>query len=160
MKIYIGSDHGGFALKEELREHLKTEGHEILDLGTFDTKKKVDYPDLARKVDKKVRENAGSKGVLVCGTGIGVAIAANKLKGIRAANVHDATEARLSRQHNDANIVTVGQRTLGSETAKEVVDTFLKTAFEGGRHVSRIEKITAIENRSEEHTSELQSQSN
>jgi len=146
MKIYIGSDHGGFALKEELREHLKTEGHEILDLGTFDAEKKVDYPDLAREVAEKVRENAGSKGVLVCGTGIGVAIAANKLKGIRAANVHDVTEARLSRQHNDANVVTVGQRTLGSETAKEVVDTFLKTAFEGGRHVPRIEKITAIEN--------------
>ncbi len=146
MSIYIGSDHAGFDLKNVLREHMKMQGQEVIDLGTFDGAVKVDYPDIAREVAEKVKSNKGSAGVLICGTGIGVAIAANKVKGIRAANVHDVTEALLSRQHNDANIVTVGARTTGEETAKEIVDTFLTTAFEGGRHVPRIEKITAIEN--------------
>lgn len=146
MKVYLGSDHAGFPLKETLCEYVRGAGHEVIDLGTFDAEKKVDYPDLAREVGEKVRENPGSRGVLVCGTGIGVSIAANKLNGIRAAHVHDVTEARLAREHNDANIVTVGARTLGAETAKEVVDEFLKTEFEGGRHIGRIEKITAIEN--------------
>lgn len=146
MSIYIGSDHAGFDLKNVLREHMKMQGQEVIDLGTFDGAVKVDYPDIAREVAEKVKSNKGSAGVLICGTGIGVAIAANKVKGIRAANVHDVTEALLSRQHNDANIVTVGARTMGEETAKEIVDTFLTTAFEGGRHVPRIEKITAIEN--------------
>jgi ribose 5-phosphate isomerase B len=146
MSIYIGSDHAGFGLKNVLLEHLKTQGQEILDLGTFDAEVKVDYPDIAREVAEKVKANKGSAGILVCGTGIGVAIAANKVKGIRAANVHDVTEAKFSRLHNDANVVTVGARTLGEETAKEVVDTFLSTSFEAGRHVARVEKITAIEN--------------
>ncbi len=146
MSIYIGSDHAGFGLKNVLREHLKAQGQEVLDLGTFDAEVKVDYPDIAREVAEKVRTNKDSAGILVCGTGIGVAIAANKVKGIRAANVHDVTEAKFSRLHNDANIVTVGARTLGEETAKEVVDTFLTTSFEAGRHLARVEKITAIEN--------------
>lgn len=146
MALYIGSDHAGFGLKNVLREHLKTQGKEVVDLGTFDGEAKVDYPDIAREVAEKVKSNKNSAGILVCGTGIGVAIAANKVKGIRAANVHDLTEARFARLHNDANIVTVGARTLGEETAKEIVDTFLSTAFEGGRHTARIEKITAIEN--------------
>lgn len=146
MSIYIGSDHAGFDLKNVLREHMKMQGQDVIDLGTFDGAVKVDYPDIAREVAEKVKSNKGSAGVLICGTGIGVAIAANKVKGIRAANVHDVTEALLSRQHNDANIVTVGARTTGEETAKEIVDTFLTTGFEGGRHTPRIEKITAIEN--------------
>jgi len=146
MKVYIGSDHAGFPLKESLVEHLKMAGHEVVDLGVFTDEKKVDYPDLAKAVAEKVRDDADSRGVLVCGTGIGVAIAANKVKGIRAANVHDVTEARFARLHNNANIVTVGQRTLGAETAKDVVDTFLVTEFEGGRHEARVQKITAMEN--------------
>lgn len=145
MKIYIGADHAGFPLKETLRIYIKEQGHEIIDLGTFD-ESSVDYPDLAREVAEKVRENSGSRGVLVCGTGIGVAIAANKLKGIRAANVHDIAEAELSRKHNDANVVTVGGRTMEPELAKSVIDTFISTTFEGGRHQARIDKITAIEN--------------
>lgn len=144
MKIYIGADHAGFPLKETLRVYIKEQGHEVIDLGTFD-ESSVDYPDLAREVAEKVRENPDSRGVLVCGTGIGVAIAANKLKGIRAANVHDIAEAELSRKHNNANIVTVGGRTMEPETAKSVVDTFIATTFEGGRHQGRIDKITAIE---------------
>lgn len=144
MKIYIGADHAGFPLKETLRVHIKEQGHEVIDLGTFD-ESSVDYPDLAREVAEKVRENPDSRGVLVCGTGIGVAIAANKLKGIRAANVHDIAEAELSRKHNNANIVTVGGRNMEPETAKSVVDTFIATTFEGGRHQGRIDKITAIE---------------
>lgn len=145
MTIYIGSDHGGFQLKEQIQEHLKAKGEAVMDLGAFD-ENKVDYPDIAREVAEKVIENKGSAGVLVCGTGIGVAIAANKVKGIRAANVHDVTEARYSRLHNDANVVTLGQRTIGVETAKDIVDTFLATSFEGGRHTARVDKITAIEN--------------
>ncbi|MFA6024111.1 MAG: ribose 5-phosphate isomerase B [Candidatus Gracilibacteria bacterium] len=145
MKVYIGADHAGFPLKEILREHIKGQGHEVIDLGTFN-EDSVDYPDLAREVGEKVRENRESRGVLVCGTGIGVAIAANKLKGIRAANVHDRSEAELSRKHNNANIVTIGGRVMDEDTAKGVVDIFLSTAFEGGRHEARIAKITAIEN--------------
>ena len=145
MKIYLGADHAGFPLKEVLRESMKVEGHDVVDLGTF-SEESVDYPDLAREVGEKVRENLNSRGVLVCGTGIGVAIAANKLKGIRAANVHDTNEAALSRQHNNANIVAVGARTTDPKIAKEIVKIFLTTAFEGGRHQTRIDKITAIEN--------------
>ncbi|MEK9159595.1 MAG: ribose 5-phosphate isomerase B [Patescibacteria group bacterium] len=144
MKVYIGADHAGFPLKETLRESMKAAGYEVIDLGTF-SEESVDYPDLAREVGEKVRENGDSRGVLVCGTGIGVAIAANKLKGIRAANVHDVNEATLSRQHNNANIVTVGARTTDPKLADEIVKTFLATPFEGGRHQARIDKITAIE---------------
>lgn len=144
MKVYIGADHAGFPLKETLRESMRAAGHEVIDLGTF-SEESVDYPDLAREVGEKVRENADTRGVLVCGTGIGVAIAANKLKGIRAANVHDVNEATLSRQHNNANIVTVGARTTDPKLAEEIVKIFLSTAFEGGRHQARVDKITAIE---------------
>lgn len=146
MKVYLGSDHAGYVLKDQLKEHLSKGAHEVLDLGVFNAEVKVDYPDLAREVGEKVRENGNSLGILVCGTGIGVAIAANKLKGIRAANVHDVTEARYARLHNDANVLTVGARTLGPETAKEMADVFLSTVFEGGRHEERVKKITAIEN--------------
>lgn len=146
MKIYLGADHAGFPLKEILVNFVKEKGHETVDLGVFTDANKVDYPDLAREVGEKVRENEGSLGILVCGTGIGVSIAANKLNGIRAANVHHATEARLARQHNNANIVALGQRVIGPELAKDIVDVFLNTDFDGGRHIVRIEKIKAIEN--------------
>lgn len=146
MAIYIGSDHAGYQLKDQICEYLKAKGETVTDLGTFDAEAKVDYPDIAREVSEKVIENKGSAGILICGTGIGVAISANKVKGIRAANVHDVTEAKFSRLHNDANILTLGQRTVGSETAKDIVDMFLATTFEGGRHIARVDKITAIEN--------------
>jgi len=145
MKIYVGSDHAGFQLKQELAEYLKGKGFEVEDLGAF-SGERVDYPDFAKAVAEKVREDTASRGLLVCGTGIGMAIAANKVKGVRAANVHDVTEARLARAHNDATIVTVGARTMGPVTAKDVLDTFFSTDFAGGRHVHRVEKITAIEN--------------
>lgn len=145
MRIYLGADHGGYNLKNILAAHVKEMGHEVIDLGTY-SEESVDYPDYAREVGEKVRENEGSLGILVCGTGIGVAIAANKMKEIRAANVHDVEEARLARLHNNANIVTVGGRTMDPELAKQVVEIFLTTEFEGGRHEARIAKITAIEN--------------
>lgn len=146
MMIYIGSDHAGFNLKETLRQHMKDKGMNVVDVGTFSAEKRVDYPDFAQEVGQKVLENSGSLGVLICGTGIGMSIAANKVKGIRAAHVADVTQARLARQHNNANVVTMGERTTGPETAKDIVDTFLSTDFEGGRHEGRVEKITALEN--------------
>lgn len=145
MQVYIGSDHAGYELKATLMEHMKASGHDVLDLGTFDGVNKVDYPDIAREVAEKVVENAGSRGILVCGTGIGVCMAANKVKGIRAATVHDVTTARFTRLHNDANIACMGERIVGSSVAKEIVDTFLETEFEGGRHEARVEKIMDIE---------------
>lgn len=146
MQVYIGADHAGFQMKEALREHMKERGHQVVDLGTFHEEDKVDYPDVAREVAEKVRENPGSRGVLICGTGIGVCMVANKMKGIRAANVHDTTEARYTRLHNDANIVTMGQRIIGSEVAKDIVDVFMSTDFEGGRHEARVQKINAMDN--------------
>lgn len=145
MKIYIGSDHAGYNLKESLKQHLKSQNHEVLDLGTFDAENKVDYPDLAREVAEKVQENEGSRGVLVCGSGVGVSIVANKIRGIRAVNAHDASEAKLSREHNDANVITFGERTMDPKVALESVDAFLTAQFEGGRHEARVQKIKDIE---------------
>lgn len=146
MQVYIGSDHAGYAMKEVVQKHLKAEGHEVVDLGVFDEVNKVDYPDIAREVAEKVVENKDSRGVLICGTGIGISMAANKLDGIRAANVQDVTGARYARQHNNANIVAFGQRLVGNQVAKDIVDTFLATEFEGGRHERRVSKITDLEN--------------
>ncbi len=147
MKIYIGSDHAGYNLKETLQQHLKDAGHEVLDIGTFDAVNKVDYPDLAREVAEKVQENEGSRGVLVCGSGIGVSIVANKIRGIRAVNAHDANEAKLSREHNDANIITFGERTMDAKIVIESLDAFLAAQFEGGRHEARVQKIKDLENK-------------
>lgn len=145
MKVYAGSDHAGFEMKQMLCEHMQQAGHEVVDLGAPNGVDKTDYPDIAVAVGEKVVADPGSYGVLVCGTGIGVAIAANKVSGVRAAHVHDTTEARFARLHNNANIVTVGQRILGMEVAKDIVDTFLSTAFEGGRHEARVAKINAMD---------------
>jgi ribose 5-phosphate isomerase B len=147
MKIYIGSDHAGYNLKETLQQHLKDGGHEVLDIGTFDAVNKVDYPDLAREVAEKVQENEGSRGVLVCGSGIGVSIVANKIRGIRAVNAHDANEAKLSREHNDANVITFGERTMDPKIVLESLDAFLAAQFEGGRHEARVQKIKDLENK-------------
>jgi ribose 5-phosphate isomerase B len=144
MRISIGSDHAGFELKEKLEAHLRAIGHEVSDVGTHNDDS-VDYPDLAAAVGTAVAKGEAERGVLVCGSGVGVAIAANKVDGVRAANVYDPEMAKMSRLHNDANVVTMGGRYLPEEVALDIVDTFLDTAFEGGRHQRRIDKITALE---------------
>jgi ribose 5-phosphate isomerase B len=144
MKISIGADHAGFELKERIKAELLQKGHEVTDEGT-DSTASVDYPDYAAKVAHAVAGGRAERGVLVCGSGIGMAIAANKVHGIRAANVTSLIEAQLSREHNDANIVTLGARILNDEDALQIVDRFLNTEFANGRHTPRVEKIAKIE---------------
>lgn len=144
MKIAIGSDHGGFTLKETLKSHLEENGHEVIDFGT-DGPSSVDYPDYAEKVCKSVVSGETEKGILVCGTGIGMSIAANKMKGIRAALLSDVFSARATRQHNDANVMCLGERVVGAGLALMIADEFLSSEFEGGRHSKRIDKITKLE---------------
>jgi ribose 5-phosphate isomerase B len=140
MKIAIGSDHAGFIRKQEILEHLRSLGHEIKDLGTFSTDS-MDYPDVAVEVAKLVASKEVERGILVCGSGIGVSIVANKTEGVRAANCVTEEMAALSRQHNDANVLTMGERLVDTKTALSMVDTFLTTPFEGGRHEQRVNKI-------------------
>ena len=142
--IAVGSDHAGFELKEALAEHLRLRGHEIVDLGTTD-EQSVDYPDYGAAVGRAVAGGQAELGVCACGTGIGISIAANKINGIRAAVVHDVTSARLAKQHNDANIVCFGARLVGAEVAADAIDMFLNTAWAGGRHARRIQKIAELE---------------
>lgn len=145
MRVYLGSDHAGFERKESLREHLVAEGHEVMDAGPC-SEDSVDYPDFAAKVARAVAgDDTGGLGVLVCGTGIGMAIAANKVRGVRAANVTSTEFARLARRHNDANVVTVPGRFLQLPEVEQIVDAFLTTPFEGGRHERRVEMISALE---------------
>ena len=145
MKIGMACDHGAYTYKEEIKKMLQEEGHEILDCGCYDTKS-VDYPDMAKACADLVANGQVEKGIVMCGTGIGISIAANKVKGIRCALCTDVTMARLTREHNDANMLSMGQRTTGIETCKDIVHTFLNTAFsEGERHKARIAKIKAIE---------------
>ncbi|MBI2578436.1 MAG: ribose 5-phosphate isomerase B [Candidatus Aenigmarchaeota archaeon] len=144
MKIAIGSDHAGFALKEALKKHLVKEGHSVEDFGCG-SEEPVDYPDVSKKVSQAVAEGKYDFGILLCGTGIGTSITANKVVGIRAALCYDKYTAEMSRAHNDANILTVGGRTTSFSRAAEIVDTFLKTKFEGGRHERRVKKIREIE---------------
>lgn len=140
-QIYIGSDHGGYELKQNLIEYLNTQKHHMVDIGVFEAAPS-DYPDIAREVAEKVSENPSSFGILACGTGIGVCMAANKVKGIRAANCENNYCAEMARRHNNANIICLGGRVIGVELAKSLVDTFLKTKFEEEeRHLRRIEKI-------------------
>lgn len=146
-KIIIGADHGGVVLKQQIVAMLKAAGEfEVTDVGTHGTTA-VDYPNIAETVGKTVAAETGNfTGILVCGSGIGISIAANKVKGIRAALCHDAYTARLARQHNDANIICLGERVTGSEVAKDAVNVFLETAFEGGRHTNRVALITNLDN--------------
>jgi ribose 5-phosphate isomerase B len=144
MRISIGADHAGFELKQKIKAHLEQRGIAVEDEGTASTES-VDYPDYARKVGEAVAHKEADLGVLVCGSGIGMAIAANKVPGIRAANVSTEYEAEKSREHNDANVVTLGARILNEQQAVAIVDTFLKTQFSGGRHQKRVDKIAAIE---------------
>ncbi|MDO5116973.1 MAG: ribose 5-phosphate isomerase B [Eggerthellaceae bacterium] len=144
MIISMGSDHAGFEQKQQLIDYLKGEGYEVVDLGPF-SDDRVDYPDYAAKVAQHVVEGKSRFGVLVCGTGIGMAIAANKIHGIRAANVTSAEFAKLARGHNDANMITLSGRYVDLETNEEILDTFLTAEFEGGRHAQRVEKIMMLE---------------
>lgn len=145
MKIAIGSDHAGFKLKSEVAEALKDSGYDVIDCGTFG-EESVDYPDFAEKVAEQVLNNK-IKGVLICGTGIGISIAANKVPGIRAALCQNSYVARLAREHNDANIVAIGARITGSGLAIDIVKTFLENDFAEGRHCRRVAKIKSIENK-------------
>lgn len=144
MKITIGSDHGGFELKAEVIKHLENKGIEVKDGGTY-TKESCDYPDIAVIVAKEVLNKKCDFGILICGTGIGISIAANKVSGIRAALCSDTFSAHASREHNDANILALGERVLGVGLALDIVDTFLASTFQGGRHMNRVNKISEIE---------------
>ena len=143
--IAIGCDHGGFELKEHIKKHLDEIGEEYKDYGTY-SEESVDYPDCAAPVCKAIQDKTADKGILICGTGIGISIAANKHKGIRAALCSDVYSAKMTKQHNNANIICLGGRVTGRELAFMIVDTWLNTEFEGGRHEARIEKIHKIEN--------------
>ncbi|MEZ0225438.1 MAG: ribose 5-phosphate isomerase B [Alphaproteobacteria bacterium] len=139
-KIAISAHHAGFQLKSQLAEHLKKRGYEVIDLGTL-SEERVDYPDYGFKLAEAIRDGTAPFGVAVCGSGIGISIALNRYKDVRAALVHDVTTARLARSHNDANVLALGARLIGPDIALECVDTFLSTAFEGGRHAGRVEKL-------------------
>lgn len=143
--VAIGCDHGGYGLKKEIIAHLTQNGVEFKDFGTYDGNS-VDYPDIAKLVCKSILSGECENGILVCGTGIGISIAANKHKGIRAAVCSDEFSAKFTRLHNDANVLCLGGRVVGPGLACELVDIFLSTGFEGGRHALRVDKITAIEN--------------
>jgi ribose 5-phosphate isomerase B len=149
MRIAIGADHAGFSLKERLKSHLERAGHEIVDVGT-DSAESCDYPDFAAAVAERVASGRADRGVLVCHTGIGMSMAANKVAGVRAAAVENPEAARLTREHNDANVLALGARFVDPERAAEMLDIFLKTEFQGGRHSRRIAKIAGMEKAVEE----------
>lgn len=144
MKISIASDHAGFEQKQALAAYLESLGHDVIDRGPG-TDDRVDYPDFAALVAHDVVDGAAERGVLVCGTGIGMAVAANKIDGIRAANVTSPVFAALAREHNDANIVAVSGRFVDEATNREILDAFVSTEFGGGRHADRVKKIAALE---------------
>jgi ribose 5-phosphate isomerase B len=143
-KVIIGSDHGGFAMKQELSCFLAENGYEVSDIGAFSCAS-VDYPDIAQELCSALINSSGAKGMLICGSGIGMSIAANKVQGIRAALCSEPLSAKLSREHNDANILCMGARLIGIEMAKNIALIFLETAFMGDRHHRRLQKITMIE---------------
>ena len=143
MHIYAGSDHAGFALKQRLIEEARALGHEVTDLGPA-AAERVDYPDFGAAVGRAVAAEPGSRGLLCCGSGIGIGIAANKVQGVRAAIVWDETSARLAREHNDANVISIGERLVAEARAVEMLRIFLATEFEGGRHQGRVDKLDGI----------------
>ncbi len=144
MKIAVGSDHAGMMLSVDLAKSLTEAGHQVEDLGTY-SEASVDYPDFAKKVADSVASGKTELGILVCGTGIGMSITANKVHGVRAAVCRTEFEAKMARAHNDANILCLGQRVTGPGLAKEIVRAFISGSFEGGRHANRVAKITALE---------------
>ncbi|MBN9088608.1 MAG: ribose 5-phosphate isomerase B [Reyranella sp.] len=141
--IAVASDHAGFDLKEILKSDLQAAGYAVLDLGTNSTAS-VDYPDYGMAMGDAIASGKAERGVLVCGSGIGISIAANRNPRVRAVLAHDATSARLSREHNDANVVAFGQRLIGVEVAREALKVFLNTPFEGGRHAGRVAKLSGV----------------
>lgn len=144
MLVAIGSDHGGFRLKEEIKQFMDEQGIAFRDFGTYSTDS-VDYPDISRSVAQSVAAGECNRGIIICGTGIGVSIAANKIKGIRAALCHDVYSAQMSREHNDANILTMGERVVGFGLARAIVEKWLATEFAGGRHERRVCQIANLE---------------
>ena len=144
MKIAIGNDHTAVDMKNHIKKYLEDKGYDIVNFGT-DTADSVDYPLYGEKVAKAVAAGECDLGILICGTGIGISLAANKVKGIRAAVCSEAYSAELTRRHNDANIIAFGARVVGTATAETIVDAFLNAEFEGGRHARRVDMITAIE---------------
>ena len=143
MKYFIAADHAGIDIKKYVKELFETKGHEVIDLGPF-SKERVDYPDYAAKVCQEVINNKQSKGILICGSGIGMSMAANKFDGIRAALCHNEYSARMAREHNDANIICLGERVRGYGMIEAIVEAWLEASFEGGRHEGRVEKINAL----------------
>ena len=144
MRIVIGADHAGYELKQQIARYLLAQGHQVQDLGTH-SPQSVDYPDYAVRVARAVVAGEAERGILICGTGIGMSIAANKVRGARAAVCTDCYMARMARQHNDARILCLGGRVLGLGSALDVVEVFLRTDFVGGRHAQRVDKIGALE---------------
>ena len=145
MRIALGSDHNGVELKQLVSSLLQELGHEYQDMGCYDTNS-VDYPDIAKEVGQAVGEGLFDQGVLICGTGIGMSIAANKVTGVRAALCHDPFSAQRAREHNDANVLCMGGSVIESDPALEIVRAYLEAQFEGGRHARRVEKIANVEN--------------
>jgi ribose 5-phosphate isomerase B len=143
LEIYLASDHAGISLRQQIAAHLTDRGMMVHDLGP-DEGEKVDYPDYAAKLAQHMKPVADAYGVLVCGSGIGISIAANRFPWIRAALCHDVTTAILSRQHNDANVIALGERLIGLTTALACIDAFLDTEFEAGRHATRVDKLTVL----------------
>ncbi|MDD5052959.1 MAG: ribose 5-phosphate isomerase B [Sulfuricurvum sp.] len=143
MKFYVATDHAGIDLKDFTVKLLREKGHEVIDLGPF-SKDRVDYPDYAVKVCENVLADSSSQGILICGSGIGMSIAANRFHGIRAALCHDAYTATVARAHNDANVLCFGERIVGQGVAESILDAWIAGEFEGGRHCGRVDKIEAI----------------
>ncbi|MDD2896967.1 MAG: ribose 5-phosphate isomerase B [Aliarcobacter sp.] len=143
MKYFIGADHAGIDIKDYVKELFEERGHEVIDLGPF-SKDRVDYPDYAAKVCKKVLEEQGTMGILICGSGLGMSMAANKFDGIRAALCHNEYSARMARKHNDANVICLGERVSGYGMIEAIIKSWDKAEFEGGRHAGRVEKVNAL----------------
>ena len=143
MTYYIGADHAGIDIKAYVKELFEKIGHEVIDLGPFN-KDRVDYPDFAAKVCKSVLENENSKGILICGSGLGMSMAANKFDGIRAALCHNEYSAKMAREHNDANVICLGERVSGYGMIEAIVTAWNESSFEGGRHAQRVDKINAL----------------
>ena len=156
MRIAVGSDHAGFHLKEHVKAALAALGHEVVDVGTASSGS-VDYPRFAAEAARLVGAGEAHRGVLACGSGVGVAIVANKVAGVRAVNAHDTAEAEMARRHNDANVVTLSGARLGPHQADAIVATFLRTEFEGGRHARRVGQIAALEDERQDAATALQS---
>lgn len=143
-KIYIANDHAATQMKKDIVKYLEEKGYEVVNFGT-DENASVDYPEYAKKVGEAVKSDENSLGILICGTGIGMSIAANKIKGVRAAAVSESYSARLTRMHNNANVICFGARVVGIEIAKTIVDAFVETQYEGERHARRVEMISKLE---------------